>query len=207
MAEDEATTTSESAVAVAERPEAPAAPRETAMTVAAPSAVAEGKKKKKKKKEQEEEPEYELEFETPFGKIEFEVEPHSSKERRDRRKREKAEQAVAKAAARAEKQLAKRGDKPAGRGGSLLTVLLIFTIIAAAVAIAIWLFARPGPEEQDQVPPEFLTPEGEPIAVEPQGFLPKMRRRIGTAIRAGRKASREAQQAQERRFEELSRGR
>ncbi len=184
MAEDEATTTSESAVAVAE-----------------------GKKKKKKKKEQEEEPEYELEFETPFGKIEFEVEPHSSKERRDRRKREKAEQAVAKAAARAEKQLAKRGDKPAGRGGSLLTVLLIFTIIAAAVAIAIWLFARPGPEEQDQVPPEFLTPEGEPIAVEPQGFLPKMRRRIGTAIRAGRKASREAQQAQERRFEELSRGR
>lgn len=231
MAEDEATTRNDASVAVAERdepsgasapttagapPAAPEAPAPTAAvgaqpaapeTLAAPAAE-EPKKKNKKKKDEDEEPEYELEFATPFGKLEFEFEPVTSKEKRERRKREKAEQEAAKAAEKAEKRSAKKESAAAkgGRGGTILAILLIFAIIAAAIAIAVWLFARPGPEEAEEVPEEFRAPDMEPVA-EQQAFLPKMRQRIGHAIRAGRSASREAQEAQERRFQDLTRGR
>lgn len=204
MAED-ATTISESAVAVAGRPQPEVAP-----------AVAEPKtskpEKKRKKSKDEEELEYEVEFETPFGKIEFELEPTSSKERKDRERREKAEREAAKAAAKAakqaEKQLKKRGAVPAvehGGGSKLVPVLIIFLLVATAVALAIWLFARPGEEENDVVPPEFRNDDApaEP-APEPQGFAARARQRIRQAVRAGRQASREAQAEQERKLQDLT---
>lgn len=198
MAQDEAST------AVAERPQAAV----DASEPLTPAAIETGKQRKKKQKD--EAPEYEIEFDTPFGKIEFEVEPASSKERRDKQKREKAEREAAKAAAKAAKKaegkLAKRESSGGGRGRSLLAVLVIFAIIASLVAIAIWLFASPGPKEQDEIPEEYLQPGVEPAA-EPEGFAAKMRTRIRHAVRAGRQASREAQQEQERRFKDLTHGR
>jgi hypothetical protein len=198
MAQDEAS------VAVAERPQEAV---EIIEPAGPPAAVEKGKKRKKKQKD--EEPEYELGFDTPFGAIEFEIEPASSKELRDKRKREKAERDAAKAEARAakkaERQLAK-GAPVGGRRGTLLAALIIFAVVASLVAIAIWLFASPGPKEQDEIPEEYLQPGVEPVA-EPESLGQRVRARLRHAVRAGRQASREAQQEQERRFKDLTRGR
>ena len=151
MAQDEAGTND--AIATIERP---------ASASATPASGASAQKKRKKSKD-EEEFGYDVDFETPFGKIEFALEPSAVKERKDRERREKADRDAAKAAARAakkaEKQL-KRGNAEqqiaAGRGGSkLVPILLVFLLVAGAVALAIWLFARPGDEEPDAVPAEF----------------------------------------------------
>lgn len=202
MAED-TTTTSDAAVAVMERPQPGSALVETGPK---PSK----REKKRKKSKGEEELEYEVEFETPFGKIEFELEPTSSKERKDRERREQAERAAAKAAAKAakqaEKQLKKRGAVPAierGGGSKLLPILAVFLLVAAAVALAIWLFARPGEEEKDVVPPEFRS-DDVPAESEPQGFAAKAQQRIRQAVHAGRQASRETQAEQERKFQDLT---
>ena len=196
MADDE--TTSGTATAVLERDEA-SERDDASRNDASP-------KKRGKKQAADDSADYELNFETPFGKIEFEVEPADSKAKRDRRKREKAEAAAVLAAAKAASKAAKRSkparEKSGGRGGTLLAVLLVFTIIAAAIAVAIWLFARPGPEEQEQVPDEYRNREPEPVAAAPQGIAGRLR----NAVRAGRQASREAQTEQERRFEDLTRG-
>ena len=201
MAEDEATIESGAVTAVAERPEAPVAVAE------APASHGRGKKRKK---DEVEEPEYEVEFQTPFGKLEFELEPVTNKEKRDKQKREKAEieaaKAAEKASKRAEKRLARAPAAGGRRGGSLLVVLVAFAIIAAAVAIAIWLFATPGAEEAEEVPPEYLQPGIEPAA-ERLGFADRRCLRIGNGVGAGSCASRVWQQTQERRFQDLTRGR
>ena len=201
MAED-ATTTSDAAVAVGERPQPG-----TMLVETEPRASKPGKKRKKSKGE--EELEYEVEFETPFGKIEFELEPTSSKERKDRERREQAEREVAKAAAKAakqaERQLKKRGAEHVverSGGSKLLPILVVFLLVAAVIALAIWLFARPGEEEKDVVPPEFRT--GDVPAEEPQSFVAQARQRIRQAVRSGRQASREAQAEQERKFQDLT---
>ena len=67
----------------------------------------------------------------------------------------------------------------------------------------IWLFARPGEDEQDAVPPEFRN-EDAPAEPAPLGFAAKARQRISHAVRAGRQASREAQAEQERKFQDLT---
>jgi hypothetical protein len=199
MAQDEAGTND--AIAVAERP-APAP--------ATPASGASAQKKRKKSKD-EEEFGYDVDFETPFGKIEFALEPASVKERKDRERRERAERDAAKAAARAakkaEKQV-KRGDAEqqlavSAGGSKLVPVILIFLLVAGVVALAIWLFARPGDEKPDAVPAEFRNDDAaaEP---EPQGFAAKAQQRIRNAVHAGRQASREAQAEQERRFQDLT---
>jgi hypothetical protein len=204
MAQDETAT---SDVAVAERPDD------------APVAVEplQPEKKSKKKSKDDEDLDYEVNFETPFGKIEFELEPSASKERKDREKREKREKserdaakAAAKLAKKAQKQLADA--KPEQqiiiqKGGSkLVPILVIFLLVAGAVALAIWLFARPGEQDQDVVPPEFRNTDDEAPAESepPQGFAAKAQHRLRTAIHAGRQASREAQSEQERKFQDLT---
>jgi hypothetical protein len=189
------------AVAVAERPKLDAK--------AIKALEKDAKKAAKRRKDSDE---YEIEFATPFGKIEFELEPTSSKKRKDDEKRAKAERDEAKVALKAEKAAAKLAKKHGGeavpvviqRGGSkLLPILLIFAILAAVVVLAIWLFARPGEEEADVVPPEFLNEEAAAVAP-PQGFVAQARQRIHDAVHAGRKASREAQEEQEQRFQGMT---
>jgi hypothetical protein len=199
MTEDEATST----VAVAERPEA-AAPVEV---------KADKRKKPKKEKEQDDDLEREIEFSTPFGKIELEFEPTSSKQKREERQREKeradGEKSAAKAAKKAARQLEERGAaavEATRKGGSVLVpVLIVLGLVIAAVIVAFWLFARPG-AETEQVPEQYRNPELEPVAEAPQDFVTSARQRIGQAIRAGKQASREAQQEQERRYQDLTRG-
>jgi hypothetical protein len=170
--------------------------------------------KKRKKKDEPAVDEYELEFDTPFGKLEFEFEPRSVKERKDEEKRERAALDAAKAEEKARKKAekqAKRSAKKAaqivgearGRGSNLLPILLIFAIVVAAIGIAIWLFGRsPQDEDLDAVPNEFQKePVGALAEPPPHGGLG---RRIGDAIRAGRKASRDAQLEQERKFQDLT---
>ena len=202
MADEEIT--SDSAVAVIERPEehAPAAYE------APPRGLS---RKERKQQEQDEAPEYALGFDTPFGSLDIEVEPQSNKEKRELRKREQAEAAAAKAAARAAAKAAKRAAKhpkpeSESRGHGLLIAFVIFAVIAGAIALAFWLFARPGEEEPEVVPEEFRNPEMEPVAAEPQSALSGLQARVRQAIRAGRKASREAQQEQEKRFRQMTRG-
>lgn len=175
-------------VAVAEPPPAPA--------------------RKKSKKKDDDDLEYEWELETPFGKIEFELEPRDRKEEKERQKREKAERDAAKHAARLAKRAEKAAKKQATAGeiivvkrSNLVPALVIFGIVVAAVAIAIWLFARPGDEDEDVVPEEFRA-DGVPAAVESPGIGGRIKR----AIRAGRQASREAQREQQQKFEEATRG-
>jgi hypothetical protein len=194
MADDESG--KNDAIAVAERPE----------SVPATSA-----EKKRKKSKDEDEFGYDVDFETPFGKIEFALEPSSVKERKDRERREKAERDAAKAAAKT----AKKAEKPLRKrdleqqivvrdaGSKLVPILLIFLLVAGAVALAIWLFARPGEEEQDAVPPEFRN-EDAPAEPEPLGFAAMARQRVRNAVRAGRQASRETQAEQERKFQDLT---
>ncbi len=203
MAQDEAIT-SDPAVAVAERPEANTAP----VAIDPPA-----KPEKKGKAAKEDDVEYEVEFETPFGKIEFELEPLETKERRDQARREKAERDAAKIAAKAARKAEQRlrSGKPeqiavsTGGGSKLVPMLLIFLLVAGAVALAIWLFARPGTEDEDAIPPEFRnTDDDAATEPEPLGFAAKAQHRISNAIHAGRQASREAQSEQERRFEDLT---
>jgi hypothetical protein len=194
---------SDSAVAVIERPEEHAEVRE------APAAPAPAKKRKKK--DEDDRPDYELGFDTPFGSLELEVEPQSNKEKREARKQQEAEAAAEKAAAKAAAKAAKRAAKhpkpgAESRGHGLLIAFVIFSVIAAAIVLAFWLFARPGEEEPEVVPEEFRNREAEPVvAAEAPGALASIQQRIRTAIRAGRRASREAQQEQEKRFRQMTR--
>jgi hypothetical protein len=150
-------------------------------------------------KAEKDEDEYELEVETPFGKLEFEFEPTSTKEKKDRKRREKAEKEAKKQAAKA----AKKAEKQAkGDGGHTLLILAVLGIIAVAVIIAVWLFARP--EVDESVPPEFRNPELEPVEAPPQDFAGKLRHRLRTAIRAGRQASYDAQVAERRKYEDIA---
>jgi hypothetical protein len=195
----------ESAVAVAEpdepRTEAPPPPSGDEAPTHAP--------KSRDKKKDDDELEYEWEFETPFGKIEFEVEPKERKEEKDRKKKEKAERDAQKQAAKLAKKaerasrksaVAEAGEIVVVKRSNLVPALVIFAIIVASIAIAFWLFARPG-EEEDQIPEEYraATPEG--AEAEQQGGLAA---RLKKAIRAGRQASREAQREQQQRFEEAT---
>jgi hypothetical protein len=79
-------------------------------------------------------------------------------------------------------------------------MLLIFALVAAAIIVAYWLFARP--EEEETIPPE-LAVEPQPA---PQGFAARAKSRLREAVRAGRSASREAQQEQREKFERLTHG-
>lgn len=170
------------------------------------------KKDDKKKKAEDDEPEYEVEFQTPFGKLEFEFEPLTSKQKRDKKRAEQAERDTKKKAATAAKQAEQRVMKQAssggGGGGKLLLVLLIVGAVMALIALAIWLFARPDIDDE-AVPPEFRADgvgaiDDAAIIPEPQGFVGKARARVRSAVRAGRHASREAQQEQEQRFENMT---
>ena len=194
MAQDESIT---SDVAAVDRPE------DAQATISPPA-------RKRKKSDDEDDFGYDVDFETPFGKIEFAMEPASVKARKDQERREKAERDAAKAAAktakRAEKQL--RKGKPeqlvVREGGSkLVPILVIFLLVACAVALAIWLFARPGEEEHDTVPPEFRN-DGAPAEPARQGLAAKAQQRVRQAVRLGRQASREAQAEQERKFQDLT---
>jgi len=79
--------------------------------------------------------------------------------------------------------------------------LVIFTVIVVAVGIAIWLFARP--EEDEDVIPTELRKEGVPApAEEPEAT--GLAGRLKQAVRAGRRASRDAQDEQQRRFDEIT---
>lgn len=192
MAQDESTTND---VAGADRPD------DARATIAPPT-------KKRKKSQAEDDFGYDVDFETPFGKIEFALEPSSVKERKDQERREKAEKDRAKAAAKKAENQMKKGDGQKQiiirEGGSkLVPILLIFLLVAGAVALAIWLFARPGEPEQDAIPVEFLNDEAQP-APAPQGFAAVAQSRIRSAVRAGRQASREAQAEQDRKFQDLT---
>lgn len=145
--------------------------------------------------------EYEVEFATPFGKLEFEFEPIARKKKKDEERRAQAEQRAARKAAEAAKKIQARAAKR-GRGllGNLLIILLVMAVIGALVAVAYWLFARPG-DEDEAIPAEFSKGEPEPA---PQGFAAKARKRIGEAVRAGRRASRQAQREQERKYREYA---
>jgi hypothetical protein len=201
----------EAGVAVMDRPDTEGATDEEAPAAPGPAArVAEKKdrkpeKKSRKAKKKDDDDEYEVEFETPFGKLEFEFEPRSSKERRDREKREKAALIAAKEAAKAEKKAEQRRAKAATGGGGrgrLPLIILAIVLVGGAIVLAYWLFARPVPE--DRVPEEFLAepePEGEP---EPAAFIDRMRYRVKNAVRAGRRASYETQLEEQRRYEGMT---
>ena len=208
MADDERTANTTTALL-----EKPPAPSHAPAGDPPPASAKKGKKNKNEKGVDE----YEVEFETPFGKFEFEFEPKSTKDRKDREKREKKAAAAAKAAEKARKQAEKNAAKlekkglvatalpePRRGGGNLLPILLIFAVIAGAIAVAIWLFARPGDEDLDQVPQEFLNDAPVEAAPPPQGFAAKARARVRDAVRAGKQASRETQAEQQKKFEDLT---
>jgi hypothetical protein len=160
----------------------------------------------KPKKKQDEDLEYEVEFATPFGKLEFEFEPLERKEKKDKERKEKAAREAAKKAEKAAERAALAAERGSGGRGILGTLLIIFIVLAvlgAIIAAAYWLFARPGEEEDEAVPPEFQH-EPQPAA---QGFVARTRGRLSDALRAGRQASREAQREQREKFEQMSRGR
>lgn len=160
----------------------------------------EKKDKKKKGKKGDEDLEYEVEFETPFGKLEFEFEPKSRKEKKDKDRKAKAEKEAQKRAM----QLAKKAEQATAKGGkggsNKLMILLIAGLLIGAIVAAYWLFARPGEPDVDAVPPEL---SNEP---QPQTFTQKARARLRDALRAGRNASREAQDEQHERYENLTGG-
>jgi hypothetical protein len=166
---------------------------------------------KAKGKKKEEDLDYEWEFDTPFGKLEFELEPRKTHEEKERKRQAKAEADAARKAAKKTAKLAKLAAKEAEKRGidgpvvivkrsNLVPALVIFTIIAVGVGVAIWLFARPD-EIEDEIPAE-LRKDGAYAAAEPEPSGPMGR--LKHAIRAGRKASREAQDEQQRRFEEMT---
>lgn len=177
---------------------------------------ARSEKKRKADKKQKDEPiEHEIEFSTPFGKLEFEFEPTDAKQKREERKREKQQADRERALAKAERKEAKRREKgdaaivgavAARKGSALVPVLIVFGLLVAVVAVAFWLFGRPADEIDDAVPDQFRNPELEPAAEGPQGFAAKAQQRIRHAVRAGKKASRDAQVEQEKRFQDLTSG-
>ena len=143
--------------------------------------------------------EYELAFATPFGNVEFEFEPQSTRERKAAERKAQAERRAAQKAAEAAMRRA-RGRKPLF-SNRLLIVLVVVAVVGGAFIVAWWLFARPG-DEDDGVPPEFAN-EPQPAA---QGLLARSRQRVSDAIRAGRKASRDAQREEREKYERLSSG-
>lgn len=170
-----------------------------------------------KKQDTDDEPDHEIEFMTPFGKLELEFEPTTKKQERDRKQREKAEREAAKAEAAAAKRAEQEAEdakkrppakqveivtKSGGGAGKLILILAVIGLIATAVGVAVWLFARK-PEDLETVPPEYRAVELEP---EPEGFVPKMRHRLRHALREGQQASREAQMEQQQRYEDLTQG-
>ena len=145
---------------------------------------------------------YEIELNTPFGIVELEFEPRAKRDRKQRERKERAERKAAERAALKAKQRAEK-EARAGRGGSILLMLLIVMLIAGAVALAIWLFARPG-EDEEAVPDYLASPlEGTPVEP-PKNAFERARARIRDAIHQGRKASRDAQREQEQRFREMT---
>ena len=134
--------------------------------------------KKKGKKKDDDELEYEWELETPFGKIEFELEPAERKEQKERERKEKAEREAAKQAAKlakkaeqaAKKQAAAPGEMVVVKRSNLVPALVIFAIVVAGIALAYWLFARPGDEDADVVPEEFRAADAPVAAAGPQGL-------------------------------------
>jgi hypothetical protein len=171
--------------------------------------VAAMKGKKKGKQGQDDDLEYEWEFSTPFGKIEFELDPKDVHEEKERKRRDKADRAAAKKAEKMAKLVAKEAEKRGIAGpvvivkrSNLLPALLIFAIVASLIGIAIWLFARPGEEDDlDAVPADLKNADALAGAEQaPSGFAG----RIKKAVRAGKQASREAQREQEQRYHELS---
>ncbi|HEY8172381.1 MAG TPA: hypothetical protein VIH21_04785 [Dehalococcoidia bacterium] len=173
------------------------------------AAKIEKKREKAEKKKQGDITEREIEFDTPFGKIELEFEPRAvrdekARERQARSRQETAKRtadAAQKAAAKAKRNAEKRGG--GGRGGTLMLVLLIVGGIAALVVVAYWLFARPGPVEDDAWPPALRAIDPDEMAPPPT-FTQRMRARLRDAVRAGRSASREAQEEQQVRYEKLT---
>jgi Fe2+ transport system protein FeoA len=152
--------------------------------------------------------EYEFEFETPFGKIEFEVQPKPLFDRKEKQRKEKEEREAAKKA-RAEKRRLQAMGIPEGaevvivKRSNWLPILTIFVLIVVAIAVAYWLFGRPE-EHEDEVPAEFLA--GDPNAAiaaatndaQPKGIVARLKH----ALREGRHASKEAQDEQMQRFRE-----
>lgn len=154
--------------------------------------------------------EKELELETPYGKVELEFEPQSSK--KEERKKRREERAAARALKRASKKAAAAPEAAAdvvqkasgGRGGKILLVLAIIVAVSAFIAVAWWLFARPPDDVFDEVPDEFRGPEDESASEAPQGLAAKANQRFRSAIRAGQRASRDEQLEQEQRVRELT---
>jgi len=172
---------------------------------------------RRKRKDEQEDPEHEFELMTPFGKLELEFEPTSRKERREQKKRAKeqaaAEKEAAKQQAKALKQQAKKGvekvreeaqahARKGGAKGKIALILLAIALVGGAIALAYWLFART-PEDLDKVPEEYRADE---VEREPEGFVAKARQRMRHAVRAGQRASRDAQLEQQQRYEEMTRG-
>ncbi len=193
MADEETTATNGAATAVADRPHADD-------DAASPSSGPERGTKKGKK--DDDDLEYEVEFATPFGKLEFEFEPLSKKEKKSRDRKAKAERDAVKKTAQIAR-LAERAPKGGGGANKLLVTLLVIALVGAAIAVAYWLFARPDDEADDVIPPEFAN-EPQPT---PQGVVARVRGRIDTAIRSGRQASRETQREQREKFERMTSGR
>jgi hypothetical protein len=169
--------------------------------------VAPRKLSRKQRKQQERELDYEWEFDTPFAKLEFEVEPRDTHEEKERKRREKAERDAANKAAKLAKQAAKEAEKRGITGpvvivkrNNLFTALVIFTIIVAAIGIAFWLFGRPD-EDDDAIPAELRK---DAVAAAPDDDDAGIFGRLKKAVRAGRRASRDAQDEQQRRFEEAT---
>jgi len=215
MAAEDAT---EGAVGVLERPETEDEQRveikEAPETAEAGVRVEEEKPKRRglfgrrkaaanREEEGEDELEREIEFETPFGKFEIEFAPTSKRKKKEEKRKAEAARKAAEEAKKAQAKLLEKQRKQAQKGGSgmgrLLVILLVVGLVVAAIGVAYWLFARK-PEELDEIPDDLRS---EPVA-EPQGALDKLCARVRKAIRAGQKASSEAQREQQRRYEEMA---
>jgi hypothetical protein len=148
--------------------------------------------------------EYEVGFDTPFGKLEFELEPRSLKRERDERRKERAAREAQRAAlfaARKAEEQAIKAEKRRARMPVFLAVMAALAIIGAFIVLAVWLFARPGDEADESVPPEL---RGNDDGDEAPGIVNGIRRRVRDGIRGGKQASREAQEEQRRKFEEMA---
>jgi hypothetical protein len=201
MADDARTGGSTTATAVEDRPEMIPGPKteDPGENPSAPQAEL--------PKDEDDELEYEMEFATPFGKLEFEFEPKQKKDRRVKARKEKEARESAKkarvAALKAEQKAAKKAQK---KGGFPVVPVIILALLALTV-LAIWLFARPGEDEDDAVPADYLADPQQPVAPEPQGFVAKSKARLRNAVRAGKRASRDAQREQEEKYQQMTGGR
>ena len=144
--------------------------------------------------------EYEVEFETPFGKLEFEFEPKALKKKRDERRRQRAvreaERAALAAKRKAEEQAIK-AEKRRRQFPVFMAVFLGIILLASLIALAFWLFARPD-DNDEEMPPELREDTSQ------AGVVDRIKRRVRAGIREGKRASREVQDEQRRRFEELA---